>query len=321
MSRYIFYRLLFLITLLLFKPVISLAGCVNNIPEYTKTIQFGNIIVQRDTPVGTPVATAQVEADINFSCEGDQLYDYHEVIYTPLSYYGNNVYDIGVEGYGIRISENSPSGELHHYFPITISGWSGGGSGGAGTNQTNLYKFEIIKTSEKKTSGNIRTGIIAYTSMTSQFYIGKFSIAGGSVTTIGCTVSTPSLTFIFGNIETSDFGTTIGFIPRKYITHYITLSCDAGVNVSATLSATQNPDLSNNSVIALTNQGKSGTASGVGVQLIYNDSALKIGEKIPLIASSGTQEQLPITAQYYQTRSSVSAGTANALATLMLTYQ
>lgn len=67
--------------------------------------------------------------------------------------------------------------------------------------------------------------------------------------------------------------------------------------------------------------GNAGTAKGVGVQLLYNGSPLVMNGRLLLKQSAGGQETLPLTARYYQTLTTVESGSANASATLTITYQ
>lgn len=87
------------------------------------------------------------------------------------------------------------------------------------------------------------------------------------------------------------------------------------------LSGAQNPDVSDNTVLALTGQGSAGVAQGVGVQLVYNNTPLILGNNLVLKRTNGGQEMFPLTARYYQTNTTVTTGIANASATLSLTYQ
>ncbi|MCL6720425.1 fimbrial protein [Klebsiella sp. T2.Ur] len=112
-------------------------------------------------------------------------------------------------------------------------------------------------------------------------------------------------------------------LPQRLLrnTQNLGLNCDVGANINVSLSGTQNPDISDSSVLALTGQGGAGVAKGVGVQIVYNGAPLMLNNRIVLKTSSGGQETFPLTARYYQTRTTVSTGTANASATLNLTYQ
>jgi len=143
-----------------------------------------------------------------------------------------------------------------------------------------------------------------------------------SVTQVACNVNTSNLTFPIGDISTSTFGSSVGTIPSgAQNTQNLGLNCDAGANINVMLQGTQNPDVGTTSVLALTGQGNSDVAKGVGVQLLYNGTPLVLNNRIVLKQSAGGQETFPITARYYQTKTSVSTGKANAAATLDLTYQ
>lgn len=144
----------------------------------------------------------------------------------------------------------------------------------------------------------------------------------GKIIQVACSISTPNLVFPIGDILVSRFGSAIGFTPvNASNTQNLGLNCDAGANINVSLAGTQNPDVGTTSVLALTNQGNSDVAQGVGVQILYNDSPLVLNERIVLKTSSGGQETFPLTARYYQTKTAVTTGKANASATLNLTYQ
>ena len=105
-------------------------------------------------------------------------------------------------------------------------------------------------------------------------------------------------------------------------TQNLGLNCDPGANINVELAGTQNPDApADASVLALTGQGGPETAGGVGVQIVYNDVPLQLNNRIVLKKSAGGQETFPLVARYYQTKSQVKPGSANATATLNITYQ
>ncbi|MGY2910504.1 hypothetical protein [Ewingella americana] len=84
----------------------------------TNNISFGNVIVQRDTPVGGVIASVS-SGDIDgrkklFACtEAWQDVD-TMVRFTTLSSYGNNVYNTNIAGVGIRINTS------YGYVPTSI---------------------------------------------------------------------------------------------------------------------------------------------------------------------------------------------------------
>ncbi|WNN47002.1 fimbrial protein [Siccibacter colletis] len=135
---------------------------------------------------------------------------------------------------------------------------------------------------------------------------------------VSCSIKNENVSVAIGDFKDTDFqqpGFTTG---ESAFT--VGLTCDPGANINVTLHGKQNPDTSNTSVLALSDSD-GGAAQGVGVQILYNDSPLNIDEKVPIKQSAGGDEVLPFSARYYQTRPQVTAGTANTVATLDLTYQ
>lgn len=141
-----------------------------------------------------------------------------------------------------------------------------------------------------------------------------------NVTATSCKVNQPSLQVPLGTFNVTDFtsvGSNVGSHPFS-----VDLQCDENIKVNMTLNATQNAETSDNTVIALDNAGAENVAKGVGVQLLYNNTPLAISSKIltNTVVSAGPVS-IPLVARYYQTSSQVTAGTANATASLFLTYE
>ncbi|MEM5022917.1 fimbrial protein [Enterobacter roggenkampii] len=287
------------------------AGCTNNIAVQNFNLNFSGITVQRDVPAGTVVATQTGIYQINITCP-DSNNTYHEVMYNTSL--GSSLYDIGVPGYGVRLSENDSGGGFHHYFPLDFAL----GTYGA----TYMYKAEIVRASGTAVSGTIRTGKFADLSMLNQFYIANWYISGGAITTLACSLSSGSLNFPIGNIPATSFGSTVGTTPANaQVTQTLGLTCDPGANINISLSGQQNPDVANTSVLALSGQGGPGVAQGVGVQILYGGTPLNLNNTVFLQQSGGGLASFPIVARYYQTKSVVLPGTANTTATLNITYQ
>ncbi|MEH8822888.1 fimbrial protein, partial [Klebsiella pneumoniae] len=142
------------------------------------------------------------------------------------------------------------------------------------------------------------------------------------ITQVACAVTTSNIVFELGDVLVTEFGSTVGLTPANaQKTQNLILDCDAGANINVMLSGAQNPDVSDNTVLALTGQGSAGVAQGVGVQLVYNNTPLILGNNLVLKRTNGGQEMFPLTARYYQTNTTVTTGIANASATLSLTYQ
>ncbi|MCK6872374.1 fimbrial protein [Enterobacter roggenkampii] len=302
------YFLLLILTLISSE---SFAGCANNIAVQNFNLNFNTITAQRDVAPGTVVASQSGIYNVNISCT-DTTNVYQEAMNgTSL---GNSLYDIGVSGYGVRVSENDTGGGFHHYFPI--------GFALGNYNASYMYKVELVRTTGSAASGTLRSGQVANVSISNQFLIATWNITGGSITTLACSLNTAALSFPIGNIPVAGFGSTVGTTPANaQVSQNLGLTCDSGANINISLSGQQNPDVTNTSVLALSGQGSNGVAQGVGVQILYGGVPLNLNNNILLKQSPGGVESFPLVARYYQTKPTVNPGTANATATLNITYQ
>jgi type 1 fimbria pilin len=187
------------------------------------------------------------------------------------------------------------------------------------------FTIELIKTSSAPVKGGLLASgtLVYFKSLEDGVTFAQLDLTGNNaIVPVACSIMTPSLTFPIGDVLVETFSGVIGTTPRQGgNTQNLGLDCDAAANINISLSGIQNPDVETSSVLALTGQGNEGVAKGVGVQLLYNDVPLELNNRIVLKPSTGGQESLPITARYYQTQTEVTPGTANASATLNLTYQ
>lgn len=288
----------------------------------TNYISFGNIVVQRDTPDGTVLVSRDfgrtVVRAINCT-NGPTYYLTYELTYNGGVSLGNHIYRTNVAGVGIivRVAQSSTyfANPPYHSPIYAIDG---------------LTSFpttvELVKTGPI-TGGALSAGTIGeyYITNTSYAVQGRMTHitmqSGTTITPTQCSISTSNLSFPMGTIAASEFSGAVGFIPEHTVTQNLGLECEANANINVTLNGTQNPDVTTSSVLALTGQGDTGVAQGVGVQLLYNNKPLELNKRIVLKKSAGGQETFPIVARYYQTKTTVTPGKANALATLNISYQ
>lgn len=284
---------------------------------------FNNIIVQRDTSVGTEIANITMgNSSLAYSdgtCGAHVIMTYNGAKPTML----NNTFETNIPGVGIQFTFSDNAGE--YYASI---------SPGTLMHAGKLYEYggwytydgviHLIKTGPI-VSGNLNAGEVAQIPLISngvQYDIQRMNLTGGTVTQVLCSITTPQLNFPLGDVPASKFGSSAGAAPTDTEkTQNLGLECDAGANINVSLAGTQNPEVSETSVLALTGQGDAGVAQGVGVQLLYNGTPLELNKNIVLKKSTGGQETFPIVARYYQTKTTVMPGTANTSATLNLTYQ
>lgn len=298
---------------------IARAGTCTTITPQLSTLSVGTINVQRDAPVGTVIFSGAASNTGTYlsGCTNPLMLGFSmRYNNAALSSYGNHVYNTNVSGIGIRLSSNAyfenPSNTLSYSAQTSYVVWYGGW-------------VELVVTGPVS-SGALTPGPIGAVTLQGSDGIYRdgltVQLTGGTINALACTITTPQLTFPIGDISAAAFGSVVGTTPAvAQNTQNLGLNCSAGTNISVSLSGIQNPDSANTSVMALTGQGNSGTAKGVGVQLLYNGSPLTLNSRLLLKQSAGGQETLPLTARYFQTLTSVESGSANASATLNLTYQ
>ncbi|CAI0832372.1 Type-1A pilin [Serratia quinivorans] len=307
------------------------AACSMTIsPASTQTVSLGDIRASTSLAIGSVIATYQSTSfsyvSIAASLSASRLCQIS--VMTILKKYGipissasgwplsNNIMATPIAGLGIRVSLLTSDGDIYagtSYIPSFTTAFNGIPAGS--------WKVEAIKTGTLD-SGSLPAGTtlakmtiidpdnISHTLLT-------LNLAGGSsVASSTCTLSSTSISVPIGNIAGTKFskiGSTAG--DKSFD---IGLKCDKNANINVSMTGTQNKDTAEKSVLALTTGGN---AQGIGVQLLYGGTPLTLGSNLALkTASSGGAETLPFTARYYQTQSTVIAGTANATATLTFTY-
>lgn len=301
-----------LILVLVAQP--AAAVTCNILATKINTVGFGQVNVQRDTPVGATLATtvstgyAQVQtlSDSGEVCPGNYAITYLSAIESPVS----GVFKTNLDGVGIKVSGMPGNFTLPVYQ-------------NSGFYNLGYYIISLVKTGEM-TSGVLTPGLIAQAWFGSPGnYFTQISLdATSRVSVLSCSLSSQVITFDLGTLSASEFSHAVGFSPQRTATQNIGLYCNPGANINIELKGTPNPDAAGEgSVLALTGQGGENTADGVGVQLLYNDIPLKMNNRMLLKQSPGGQEMFPVTARYYQTKTIVTAGEANATATLDITYQ
>lgn len=277
------------------------------------TVSFGTVKVQRDAPVGTTIATTvstgyaqvQTSSDSGEVCPGNYSVVYLSGIESPIA----GVFNTNLGGVGIKVSGMPGNFTLPVYAP--------------GFYNLGYYTVSLVKTGEI-TSGLLTPGLIAQAWFgTPGNYFTQISLdANSQVTVLSCSLSSQVMTFDLGTLSASEFSDSVGFSPAQTNTQNLGLNCNPGANINVELKGTQNPNaMDNASILALTGQGGNNVADGVGVQLLYNNTPLQLNNRLMMKQSPGGQETFPLTARYYQTKSIVTAGEANATATLDITYQ
>ncbi|WP_157968139.1 fimbrial protein [Edaphovirga cremea] len=281
----------------------------------TGTFNVGSVIVQRDSPIGTVLATATTGAIAGggtlLGCSTDWTANLELTRFTTLSSV-SGVYQTNLNGVGLKITTGGG-----RVLPTTVAF--------AGQQYPTLAApgmiAQVVKTSATGVGGgSITPGNVAKYSIAGspQFYV-DFNMGSSTIIPIACSLQNSTINVSLGNILATEFtgvGSTLA--ARDF---NLGLSCDAGTRINASMSGIQNTDTSDTSVLALTGAGNADVAKGVGAQILYNNTPIKIGENLELKTSAGGMETFAFKARYFQTLPTVKPGTANTTATLELTYQ
>ncbi|MGX5011154.1 fimbrial protein [Enterobacter asburiae] len=326
---------LFILLCLLASPLMFIthayADCTTTQPP---PISVPNVIVQRDAPVGSQIGTEVVAPDNLFiSCVtgitnpaidwGVKSYGTYVTTINGRRVYSTNVpgvgYAIGMQdtnmcntGVTTYVSESNNQNMLC---------WKQ--MGGLAT----YYAQGKAKLTFYKTANPIGAGTVNSTNVGAAILQDQtvwrpdavLRINSFNVETSACSVINPVINVPLGEVSRTAFtgqGTTVA---EQHFT--IHLDCDASTRVNLTL---DDPTGSSTApgVLPLTPATAVATASGVGVQVLYNNTPVTFGSmfNVGSSVSQGTME-IALSARYYQTAARVTAGQANSMATFTLTYQ
>ncbi|MFP2466827.1 fimbrial protein [Pseudescherichia vulneris] len=275
-------------------------------------INIGSLTIQRDIPVGTVIYGPVTSSVVSYSCGvGPLSYSYTPVTYSTRSS-TNYIYATNIPGVGISYLNGT-------WLPYSYSG----SNVVAGT-FNNAAAVSLVKIGDIPVGTNVLNPGVLY-NVTLTGISGSAATAtllpGTTVNVLACSVSSSNIAVKLDDVYTSSL-TAIG-TTAKPTGFNLGLNCAAGARVNVTFQGVANTDTSAPGVLQLSNAGGNGVAKGVGIQILYNGYAVNLNGSTPLIlgmAGDGVQSY-PFTAQYYQTKSTVSEGAANATATMTLTYQ
>lgn len=155
----------------------------------------------------------------------------------------------------------------------------------------------------------------------------SYGAFGGPVTinVAGCSMTNDNIPIPLGDIPVDRFtapGSTVG---EQAFT--VGFKCSVGINApTVAMEGIPSADTGDNTVLALSNAGSEGTATGVGAQILSGNPRTPLvinGENTSLKypVNKDETQQYEFHARYYQTKETVTPGLANATATLNITYQ
>lgn len=167
--------------------------------------------------------------------------------------------------------------------------------------------------------GIVPAGTLATWRTSDGLHIMDIKLNAFTVNVQGCSVSTKNVAVPMGTVHRSHFkgvGSTAGRGEGN-----IALQCEAAVAPTVTFSGTRDSETSAE-ILALNNLGDANVASGVGIQMLYENTPITLDNPIALGKLSGpTAVNIPFTARYYQTASPIKGGDANATAYFTINYE
>ncbi|WBF46157.1 fimbrial protein [Serratia rubidaea] len=297
-----------------------------------ETINFGNVTVQRDTPVGAVVAstspTAFSSRDSFVRCVGTTVptMRWSAEGTTTVRYNGEQLFSVGISGLAMRVV--NPAGPYGLNFTGDFSRdavWGGCTAGPTGRSYCGAAwggatRFELVKVAAVTGSGRLNILGRIRASIVNETYVYAFNFGASDVSTVACSVSSSSINVPMGSVKQSEF-TGVGYKtePTQF---FIPLSCDTGTRVNITIDATA--DVSGFPGVMAIDPVSTGTAArGVGIEVADNRGMpVRFGTLIPLgtYTEASGNVWFPFTARYYQTGAQVYPGVANGTATFTMTY-
>lgn len=335
----LFLRCAFLALLVLLLNNKALAACSaqKGYTQYHTFLTLSNISAPADTAIGASVDGITHIADnadgpnwnyyMMYCASGTALT--YLTVTGPGSIGTANAFETGIAGIGISITYSAPyvavSGRTSAAIgPCTITKLSGYSCPLRAMTfyfDQGMYEIKVIKTAAQTGVGTIKQIIVDQGSNgNGTTWLGDLKI-NGTISASGCTISDSNKTL---DISMGDFPVTAFSGPGSttpVVEVPLTLNCPTiGTAVKVTATANGGALDAPNGVLNLT---AGSTATGLGVQLLKSDAstALPLNTRISLGASTAAETTFKLYARYRQTSSTVTSGTANAMATFTLNYQ
>lgn len=313
--------------------------CTTTTPSTTVSPQ--NITLSRDLPVGAVIGTQLVTPTINaFSCYNssdgvisNQTFGVMANGTFDTMMNGRRVYKTNVAGIGYAISGSTTKcagGSAAVTGSNTIQGdvntakLCGNSSGMISPTLNGTVTVTFYKTATETGSGTIMAQTVAALVLLNNAVLwlypeAEVSINAFTVTTPACKLTTTSVPVDMREVDKSAFrgkGSTPGDAYTQSFN--LPLTCNAGTQVSVKMEG--NIFDASRGVINTTSGNNA--ATGVGIQLLYDNLPMALGSDVAVGApSAGGGFNVPLKARYYQTGDKITTGTANGVLSFTMTYQ
>ena len=286
----------------------------------------GSVQVSPSAAIGSAIATGQTTTTITDIAQGGSAnnFVFAENAVSGVTYTANGagVHPTNIAGVGIAVWGDKSIPKSNESFLIQRP------NGGLVTDTYNVY-YALVKTANVTSSGTVTSIVFKQLiqtcfndpSMHMDLTNITLSVTGGpSVSLKACTVNNPAINVPLGTTTSSAF-TGIGSTANTQ-TFNVSLTCSQVASAKITLSPGSSGAFNAaNGVINLDPSTTGTAATGVGIQLLYNNAVAPLNSAISVgsVAAAGSLT-VPLSARYYQTASTVTGGVANGTATFTMTY-
>ncbi|MFZ1871702.1 MAG: fimbrial protein [Chania sp.] len=296
------------------------------------------LVIPRDLPVG-----AQIGADITTAtytmynnCSKTSTGSQNVGIGTNATFVqsitGARLYATGIPGVSYSLSVTQPGGCSATNTIGNNAGYQGNPNmrnqcvnTGVWGSVTFQYILRFYKTAAVTGSGNVGSLAAGYAFVRfdgSGFITpyANLTVTGMTAKTTTCSVTDSNINVNLDSAKGRDFS-GIGSTAGSTAFNIGLSNCDAGLNVRMTLSPGSGGS-SNKSLGLLTTDGTS-TASGLALQLLYNNAPVQLDTAFNVLGSATTDGgtyQIPLAVRYYQSGEKITGGTVNSNATFTMTY-
>lgn len=317
-------RVAFLVLFFMAQGANNLVFAFGTFDPTSSTITLpSSLTIPANTAVGTIVYTSEaITTSLTDGSSSTSSFSSKFFSSPTLSSYGNSVYDTGIPGLGFRLrgmfQTPSQSGIKQYYDDTDYSSYSWSGSSESYDQYTYL---ELVVTGNPIASGPLDlSDIIArlrfnYSSAATEETWTIYLSGTTNITGTSCEVNTYDTSVDLGSASTQSF--TAAGSTSQSTDFTINLICSSLLlTPSITFSGTVDGDNSN--IFA----NDSGTATGVGVQLLYGDTAITPDTAVSLgTATSTSATDYDFKARLYQTTSAVTAGSVDTTVNFTLEYE
>jgi len=260
--------------------------------------------------LGNPVlASPSYPATVH--CSNNMPYGMQNLVGSNTTSGGTNyIYPTSVSGLGYQlIHADNPSSFMSPY-PDNLSGPKFTAQFSVGTT------LQLVQTGPIANGSILQAGTLAnwqWGSIDPEYFVLQNSI---TFVAPACVVNTTNIAVTLPTVTTAAFSgkdSTTGATPSS-----IQLTCPSGATsqLSIMFAAQNGTPPGYNNVLKNT-----GSATGLGVEMIYNSSSVIFGSAIFVGTTPAGGLSIPFTAQYHSVSNTVTAGGVQAAATFTLSYQ